>query len=187
MAAPWVVYLDFETSGLDPLTCRPLEYGAIVVDSDNQVIAERTRLFRIANDDLIEVIRNAHPKVQEMHTNNGLWADLFAFRDQGVLLGDDFEAELDLLLQVCPNPRSAVLGGFSPHFDRGWLRHYAPKFESRISHRNLDISTLRHTVLQKFGAWEPSPEPVPHRGLGDCQRALAYYQWYLEYVMRSTA
>jgi oligoribonuclease len=183
----WILFLDLETSGLNPESEIPLEYGAVLVDSRLEPVLERSRLICYGQDTLTELMRESHPTVVSMHTKNGLWADLWAASaDQQIpsVRLESLEDDLATLLDACPNPKQTILGGFSPHFDRRWLESYAPSFLSRMSHRNLDVSTLRQAVSQRYhGCVEPDLGPVPHRGLGDSHRALLYYRWFLDCAM----
>jgi hypothetical protein len=67
-----IVFLDTETTGLDPTKSALLELAFVVTDEALTPLAQAEYIW--PNDTPIQDLHAAaDPKVQKMHTDNGLW------------------------------------------------------------------------------------------------------------------
>lgn len=185
---PGFVFLDIETTGLDPERDLILELAILVTDSElNEVAAFETPItypiFR--SDDFRDVVPDKY--VLEMHKKSGLLKDVCLkggnMKDAEVRAlrflnglhekrGSGFDGATVGIVTEEPARPLLTLAGFSVHFDRSFLKVHMPALERRFSHRHVDVSVLKE--LQK--RWEPAPseekkEPA-HRALADCREAL---------------
>ena len=174
-----ILFCDVEASGLDPDNDTLLEVACVVTEDDYTVRAEISTVVRYSQEQIEHVVRTCDLRVFEMHSKNELWLDLYA--GYGTLLHDLD----DLLVQFAENAHAhrAPVGGFSPQFDQRWLRRHAPRFLGRLSHRVHDVSTLRHVVRARYGAWGPPRTEVAHRALADCHEAIAYAKWFRRHCL----
>lgn len=167
-------FIDFETTGLDPQTDRPLEFALVLTDDALVIRYERTFLFRWSAEQVEQFYADCHERVAEMHEKNGLWEDLLAGSETSIPIAA-FEATLHAMLDHCATLgplRSTEIAGFNPFFDRKWLEVLAPTAVARLHYRSYDVSTLRTTVWDVYRARDEPP--VPHRSLGDCHSAIEY-------------
>ena len=166
--APFV-FLDLETSDLDPHVGCILEVGVIVCDADCQPVAHFTSLVRPS------------------------WASGAGWRWLSDWSRDNLDPELTRPIQH-PDPRppwSAVepaildlltrhgsapyrIAGFSPHFDLRWLRIKSARLHRELSHRIWDVSTLRDMDTLAGTPALHLPSPVRHRALADAEAARSY-------------
>lgn len=170
-----LLFLDFETSGLDPKSDRIFECAVILYD-----LAERGELGRdewLVDDNLGQLRARHCPMdryVHEMHTKSGLFAAMDS-DDSSFTYIDDLEGGIFALLdQFAIGPQQVALAGYSVHTDRRYIEEKMPALHRYLSHRHIDVSVLRE--LKKV--WDPPPDGTPktepaHRSMADCEQALA--------------
>lgn len=172
MTAPKYLWLDLETTGLNPEHDRILECAALITDGD--LFVTDTGLERelpVNGEDLARM----NDYVRNMHTENGL---LEAVRCLVVTGGKspaealaDLEADLcDMIDGIAWADGKPILAGATVHFDRGFLRRWCPTFEARLHHRHLDVSSLKMMVVDRTG--EPFAKAEAHRAMADVVESL---------------
>lgn len=133
------LWIDLETTGLDPMIDEIIEVGWFVSDNWEMLTQPQSALVTITKDGW-ELLKEQ--PVNQMHTNNGLLKDLV---ENDTLLIEDVEDqildELRPLQATLLEP--VVLSGSSVHFDRGFIANYMPRLDKELSHRHFDVSTLR--------------------------------------------
>jgi len=171
------LWLDLETTGLDPMNGLVLEFAAVLCEDargDDFAVTEQYAGAIHYPDHVIEQVK-PDDVVKIMHNKNGLWADVKASTTRVV--------EVDTFLQqlaesLTNRKRSIVLAGSSVHFDLAWCRVHFPKFSQYLSHRVFDVTTLRRAV----DAWLPVKPGTPsvewpfrdaHRALPDVLASIA--------------
>jgi len=180
-----ILFLDLETSHLDPERGRILELGAILTDANLTELGRWASLFpRPPSVEMLSTV--------DMHRTSGLLAALeqvsrpapiddppVAFYSAAL---SEFERTLlrDLVDVHAVERLRLQLAGYSIHYDRSWLRGHMPTLDGWLSHRMIDVSTIRELTRR----WRPAAEPTDrvqakHRALADCEaarRALGRYR-----------
>lgn len=131
-----LVWIDIETTGLDPKTDKLLQVALILTDNDFNEIA----IFDwIIQQNSKRAFKKADSQVQEMHRKTGLWDRLEDGQGDKVV-----EWELREVLQaVRGNSKWPVrIGGNSVHFDLGFLKEKFPTASKELSHQVLDMSAV---------------------------------------------
>lgn len=174
------LFLDLETSGLDPETDHILEVGVVLTDDDFGVLWEQSFLV-LPEGGLYECIEGSSSVVQKMHEGNGLWADLDAASPEDTCLQEELPCVLSGCFDRCEDVlgrplKTTPIAGFNPFFDRKWLERHAPEQIRRLHYRSFDVSTLRAVVQDHFGQDLPARGGVTHRALDDCHAAVHYCQ-----------
>lgn len=133
-----LVYLDLETSGLDPSRDVVLEIAVSLADLSSPFDA------RAAYHAVLRYNAGASealdPFVREMHTKNGLLAECLRGRDDFAKVEEEL---LALVPEVADRDETPTLAGSSVHFDHGFLRDEFPRFAARLSHRHYDVSAVK--------------------------------------------
>jgi oligoribonuclease len=181
-----IVWIDTETTGLDPHNGQLLEIAVLVTDDDYNELWSSQRL--IQNPELDPTAW--HEKVLAMHTKSGLLADLQAGREAGVLAWQTPEAVEAHLIKILTGKfgvdelRKAPLGGSSVQFDREWLKIHMPDLITLLHYRNADVSGVGEFLKRdnpKTEARRRAQNPsavVAHRALDDIRYSVAQARFY---------
>lgn len=169
------VWLDLETTGLDPFAGRILEVAIVVTDERFTELARFVRQIHVKRDELNALCNDY---VRNMHEANGLFAEcmLSLFVQSAVeKQARDFLARHGAL--------QAPLCGNSVHFDRAWLESHMPSLASDLHYRTFDASSLRVGLVGIGGPWLESPKRVlvEHRALADVLSSIALAKLALDY------
>lgn len=188
--------VDCETTGLaqdldgsDPDRHIPwlLEVGMIVVDLPTfEIVAETNEVLPFDGS-----IKIAHPKVQAMHTANGLWAEAKAMAEKQKAAGRNANFRFDAEARLCQflvdaGADGMPLCGANPDFDRRFLERYMPKFAKLFHYRNFDTNTF--WLFQSFltGQDVKREKPATHRALDDCRDAIAVIEKHWDFMAEVT-
>lgn len=168
-----LVWVDVETTGLDPNVHVLLEVAIVVTDQNLQEIAEP---FSVVIRPTFKAFAEMGDVVREMHLNSGLLAEL----DDGV----DLEVARDMVVTYLTNQvfplGPAPLAGNNVGFDRAFLQAYIPDALPFVHYRNVDVSTVKELARR----WAPelletAPEKTGnHRALGDILDSIAELSHY---------
>lgn len=175
----YVCALDLETSGLDEQGDQVLEvaarFGRITLEGwrEDGVVFERVL-------PLITDVRGWHPAVVDMHAKNGLIAAASALgKKQGEVpysvSFQECDAELKSIADSLAEPSAKfTLLGNTVHFDLRFVRRVFPEFSKRLSHRVIDVSSIR-LFCEGLGKAHVKGEPA-HRAMPDVLESLRLYE-----------
>ena len=171
------LWIDLETTGLDPDNDRILEVGWML--SEDVVRVTEPQSVIITPDKIAWELMQQDLFVQTMHTENDLLKDMESF---GTIMAED--AEDQILEELVPySEEIIILAGASVHFDRGFIRNWMPRLDRRLLHRHMDVSTLRMFFDDaRFHSYGEKTRPTVHRALQDVEDAYGLYTRYLELV-----
>ena len=193
-----LVFIDLETTGLEPEKGSILEVAVVLTDDNLEECGQP----------IVSIVKPIHMRgyevmddyVYEMHTKSGLLTRLYEGHhgdtDTGwgrvtpSAMASDLprlgEVEQMLIGAFQVEPRSLIMAGSSIHFDRAWLDEHMDDYMKLFSHRMVDVSTL--TLLAKAWAPEiyasrpglgPDGKPVPqHRALDDIRMSIETLRYY---------
>lgn len=157
------VFVDIETTGLDPEKDDILEISVIEIESINDLDHE----YMYTNVDILLTgdISKMNEYVYKMHTESGLIEELIKTKGSRRSLSLE---EADDLLYANFSTYKGPMGGNSVHFDRAFIKNKLPKFHSCFNYRNIDVSTLQQLVRMIHGFNVlPPPSEKPHRAYTD--------------------
>ena len=175
-----LVWVDIETTGLNPTYDAILEIGLMVTGPppDFEVQNEASVLVKPETSRFSRQSLDLHDRVPEFHLENGLFEQAweegeFPRGRSNFLLG-----WLSAMTAGEPGP----MCGSSPQFDRSFLDVGVPGFTEKVwTYRNFDVSTLAELVAQLLGrqaVMDLSAQrgPVLHRALPDLRDSV----WFAE-------
>lgn len=172
-----LLWLDFETTGIDRASSLPLEVGMECTDVlGEQSYGSLHRIIRPAGLDLLDM----SPIAFSMHTDNGLLYELLngSRNNDGVgVVANAVEEYLDSLSQRF----MLVPAGTNVDFDLDFLKRLNLNPDAWLSYRKFDLTTLR-----RYLTFLDCPED-PYKGhdgshrVRDCiRRDINDYRWYRE-------
>lgn len=186
---PNIAWTDTETTDLDENKGKITEIAIVVTRQDLSIVSTFNRVVHFNKFDFVEgaydsfnsnpinalclftkedVKRGRKNHISkwsmENFTRNGLLEEMHSSTYT-------FEQVVEDAIEFMRSMPNCLLGGFSPHFDRAWLRKHAPKLERCFSYRNFDVSTLLF-YYSKLKNIEIKKDDVPHRALADCISAI---------------
>lgn len=175
-----IVWVDLETTGLEPEASVILEIAVVITDKHLNELAQDSCVIHHPNSALVGL----DEWVQTQHQASGLLEDV---RRSSFALAQVEERVLDLVAARCP-PRACPLAGSSVCFDRRFLMRHMPKLEAHLNYRQIDVSSLKELVRR----WYPDRAPpngfeAKHRALPDILESIAELRRYRSTVFVSPA
>lgn len=158
-----IVFLDLETTGLDPQKDKILEVAAACwpgVESGFERVIHQT----IAITDMDKVVRRMHGDL------------IFKVRVSSYAFSDVYT---DLLGWLDGIPADTLtLAGNSIHFDRAFLKTQMPRVSEMFHYRMLDVSSL-HLAADALGRPRaPKPDKIAHRAMEDVLDSIRQFEFY---------
>jgi oligoribonuclease len=174
-----LLWVDLETTGLDPNTRHIIQLGMVVTDAKLNVIAEfeevvhYTTRFGMPWD----------PEALDMHKKTGLLraVERAPFNlEQVEILAKSF-----ILKNAGPTP--PYLAGSSVHFDQAFLKRHMPLIPALCHYRLLDVSVFK-VIGDVWGTMPPPMYPdgtpgrsgggVKHTALADIRDSIHAFKHY---------
>lgn len=172
------VWIDIETTGLDPLVDLLLEVGVIVTTDRGETLWSRSYLIgheQIPSDRISDLI-------WKMHGPDGGGLLSLSFHGPGVhskgvhLEEAEKQIIFDLVLMDLPGGFGPMCGA-SVHFDRAWLAVHMPNLHKMFSHRNIDVSSFIESA-KGWGIDVPQKKRNLHRALPDLEDSIEIWNWF---------
>lgn len=175
-----LLWLDLETTGTDEEHDCILEIGCVLTDIGLNEIARYTTLVRPAAEGYGRMMLN--PVVRKMHAQSGLIDDLE--QKEPPPIHKAIPALRTWLWESGAQPGHVVLAGSGVgHFDRRFIRRWAPQLERDLRYWVIDIGVVRRAWEMWTGrpmegvfqskAHRALPDAVDH--LSEARRFQAYW------------
>lgn len=190
-----IVWIDLETTGLDPEEHTILEVACVITDAQlveraafRQVIwiPEAIALSQVpeeqlADQETMQRVYGVDAVVAQMHRRNGLWYDCAN--------STNLEHDVDFALAKFITDHGAAgaqLGGSTISFDREFMRFGLPETLKVLHYRN--VSTFNETAKRFWPeVYAARPNALPtgekadpkHRALEDIRESIAVARYYV--------
>lgn len=139
-----IIWIDIETTGLDPNCDRILEIEAMEADFNEPFTARHLyhATMPYVNDGFLST------NILEMHTKNGLLSACAGpLTKRRALVDIELRKSIDAIEEPDVFP---FLGGSSINFDWNFIRVKFPQVAERMSHRPGDVKRYDVSVLKNF-------------------------------------
>lgn len=184
-----LLWLDVETTGLDPENDKLLEVAAILTRYEPELPIEGEP-FHAVIEPYPEGLGVVHPTVLDMHSRSGLWRAQSEEGDEPVLVSGAFRAWLEGQGIYRTAGLTIMLAGRSVHFDRQWLWQFnaLDPHDSwidglKLSHRHFDLTAIKLFMALRGVAFEEAPDV--HRALPDVQADIELARRLIEWTTSS--
>jgi oligoribonuclease len=180
MIDPLLIWVDLETTGLDPTEERILEIAVATSRlSDPFTIQHVYHRVYGWNDPW-----DLSPHVQKMHTDNGLLEECRSAFAKGVKGATFSSSGLKKVLgEKLPLKDRPYLAGSSVHFDRGFLRETFGTHIDVFHYRHYDTSAV-HMFAQSLGM-PAIKKAEAHRAIADINESVAVAKTCAEWIRGS--
>ena len=176
-----MLWLDIETTGLDPNTCHILEIATIVTDLNLEILEEGPSIV-VAQPS--EVLDGMNEWCRDTHTRTGL------LKESASSVNSLFDAEriTGEFLDKYRGEQRLPMCGNSIAFDRAFLEVHMPSLAGSFHYRNIDVSTVKMLArywypdlsFKKEGGgniWTVEGE-THHRAIDDIRASIAELKLY---------
>lgn len=167
-----LLWLDLETTGLDPCECKVLEIVVMQAELERPFTATPLYSAVIWHDGT-----GLSDFILDMHTKNRLLAECAA----SFISTRDADAALSTLVPQEERANMPVLAGSSIHFDHDFIQVHLPRFAKCLSHRHYDVSAVK-LFCQSIGM-PPLPKVEAHRAQADVLESIDHARRCAEWVI----
>jgi len=191
MSSNKIVWVDLETSDLDPDKGFIMEIAAIVTDGNLVPMAQPFHEVIAYSDNYTTDDRVSRWAVDHHGDGNpSLWDRC----KNTSATNEEVEQRFCAFLDHHRKNKRLVIAGSSVHFDLEYLRRCMPSVKTRLHYRTIDVSG----ILELAKRWFPKliadlpPKSETHRALDDIRASINLLQFFRghlfvpEYPMRTT-
>lgn len=171
----YILWMDLEMTGLDPVLDRILEVGAVITDWDFTEIAR------------YEAVKKVGPNLVKKRMVGEFWDSYPAVRDALIAQnmtgknGRTVENELlEFINEHIGSEEKVLLAGNSIHQDRRFITNEWPRLDERLHYRMLDVSAWKVVFEGKYKKKFAKPEA--HRAIEDIQGSIEELKYYLKKI-----
>lgn len=168
------VWIDLETTGLEPKGGLILEAAVVLTDSQLRPIDS---LNVIVPHDPETLHNSLDDFTRKMHGDNGLLNDIASLGKMGTIPGGAAHTVLDAgiieFLQSHDVGKIPMCGS-SVAFDRNWVNEHLTMTAQAFHYRNIDVSSMLEAIARINPHMVPNVPQIgiAHRAMGDIQTTI---------------
>jgi oligoribonuclease len=182
-----MIWIDLETTGLDPERDRILEVAVILTTLDRPFEIDHTYSPIVRLSQFFDTAA-LHPVVQHMHTANKLFKECTLSPTAKDLERIELEL-LDIIPPIGKYEELPVLAGSTVHFDHAFNRRWMPRVNERLSHRHYDVSAIK--LFCRSLGMPKLPKSETHRAYADIVESRVHAEaciaWLAEHFQEPVA
>lgn len=161
MALPPLIWIDLETTGLDPVTCAILEIAIVVTDGDLRPLESPFTAVIWQPPNVLEAMNEW---CKSTHGNSGLLAEVATSTS---FLESVAQQVLNYLRAIGCEPGKSPICGNTISFDRSFLRAHMPSIDSFAHYRSIDVTGVSEALHRWSDTAMPRKNTSNHRALPD--------------------
>lgn len=136
----FIMWFDVETTGLDPQSDVLLEVAAVLTDMHGDIVSTPFSAV-IYHRDVSRVVGLCDAVVLSLHEKSGLFSEMWNAPQDNTVPG--VNTMLSQWLDHYVDDDDVIyMGGNSLGLDREFAKMYLPDVFSRLSHRNVDMTSV---------------------------------------------
>lgn len=170
----YMFWLDLETTGSDLETNTIIEVGAAITDMNLKVLDANEYII---NPGTFKFEMNDF--VREMHTKNGLLADMYNDNLTTTLEAADKDMA-EWIRGFNGSDHMLFAGSGVMHFDRQFVKRDLPLTDKRLTYYAIDVGVIRRTFESLLGIPGWPKDTKTHRALGDVLFHIEEMRWALD-------
>jgi len=166
-----LVWMDLEMTGLDSQKDVILEIGAVVTDSDLNIVAEAPPIVINYSPEILAMIDEWS---KSHHEVSGL---LEKVRQSSVDCRQAERMMLSFVSRYCIKGISPLCGN-SVWQDRLFMLKHMPDLEAFFHYRIVDVSSVKELVARWYPLIPPFEKTSAHRSLSDIRESIEELRYY---------
>lgn len=170
-----LVWVDVETTNLDPVDGLLLEVGFYVTNLDLEIEDDFSTVVGHPGKMVEQAFREAPDLVQKMHRDNNLWNEL-----EEAPLVDEVDAQLAGWITEAGIVGCPLAGASLGQVDRPFLKYFLPAAYSLFHYRSIDVSSIKE-LCRKYNPelFKHVPEKETDHRVNTCLNGtLAEFKFY---------
>ncbi len=178
----YLVWVDLEMTGLDPVKNKILEIACIITTQDLEIVAQ-SPVIAIHHDVAKLVCMDTW--CTEMHKKSGLLDAVAASK----FSLQQAEAEiLTFVKQHCYEKKSPLCGN-SVWMDRFFMRFHMPTLYDFLHYRTIDVSSIKELIKRWYPGDPQSSfkKENAHRALGDIVESIEELKHYKRHFFKTSS
>lgn len=177
-----IAWIDVETDSLNAETGHLLEIACLVTDPQLNILDEGGfhSIIRYTDAEVAAMVRNAHPVVQKMHADTGLWLSLSTHPAERIEVVD---AGLFEYLNMFGQAGRIPVAGNSVRLDMNFIDKHLPKTAGHLDYHMRDVST----VAGLANDWYELPPFVKHNdhtAMVDIRESIRELKHYRDLIFK---
>jgi oligoribonuclease len=172
-----MLWLDLETTGLDPERDRILEVAMVVTESDLTIVPASEMSWVVHQPDDVLDSSTMPQIVRDMHTASGLLQE-----SRRAFHAEDWVG-LQLLIRASTflqHKKAPLCGNSIGALDRPFLVRHMPAVLDWLHYRMVDVSSVKELVSRWCPERAYGKKKLAHRALADIHESLDEARWYKE-------
>jgi oligoribonuclease len=166
-----LIWMDLEMTGLDSQKDVILEIGAVVTDSNLDIVAEAPTIIINYSP---EILAGIDEWSKSHHEASGL---LERVRQSPIDCRQAENMMLSFISQHCIKGVSPLCGN-SVWQDRLFLIKHMPTLEAFFHYRIIDVSSVKELVGRWYSFLPPYEKAMAHRSLSDIKESIEELKYY---------
>ena len=179
MFSDWLVWIDIETTGLDPQTCKIIQISCMLSDFNVSTLLKFPEINIFCEDDFLSLMDDW---CKQTHTESGL---IDKVKNSDITMQAAEEKILRFIDTYTRNEHNLYIAGNSVHFDKKFIDHWMPNLSKRLNYRIVDVTSiaLLCKILNK-GIYDTRPEKkYLHTSEADILESIEEYRYYKTFFL----